>query len=343
MMRLYDPTAGRVIFEGKDITRMRERQLRFVRRKMQMIFQDPADSMNARLTVGYIIEEPLLIQTRMSAAARREKALALLRDVGLAEESYDRYPHEFSGGQRQRIAIARALAIEPEIVICDEPVSALDVSVQSQILNLLLEMQKEHALTMIFVSHALSVVRHMSDRVAVMYLGSVMELADSRTIYENPAAPVHEGPHRRHPAHRPRRAQGRTASLTGEVPSPLNLPPGCPFYSNCPIHVDLCLKEKPALRLLARRPFLRLPPRVASRRSSRRAGAARAPHRPGLHGHSIRNPFFRASSRTEVRMAWSSVSAGAAVFHRIRDELAPLLVGGVDLLLKLGPSSRRAP
>jgi oligopeptide/dipeptide ABC transporter ATP-binding protein len=214
-----------------------------------MIFQDPADSMNGRLTVGYIIEEPLLIQARMSAAARREKAFALLRDVGLPEECYTRYPHEFSGGQRQRIAIARALAIDPEVVVCDEPVSALDVSVQSQILNLLLEMQREHALTMIFVSHALSVVRHMSDRVAVMYLGSVMELADSRAIYESPRHPYTQALIAAIPRTDPGARRDRV-SLTGEIPSPLTLPPGCPFYSNCPIRIDRCLMEKPALRLI---------------------------------------------------------------------------------------------
>ncbi len=250
MMRLYAPTAGSIYFDGADITRLRERQMRFVRRRMQMIFQDPGDSMNARLTVGSIIEEPLVIQTRMSAAERREKALSLLRDVGLPEESYARYPHEYSGGQRQRIAVARALAVEPDVVICDEPVSALDVSVQSQILNLLLEMQQEHGLTMIFVSHALSVVRHMSDRVAVMYLGSVMELADSAAIYDTPRHPYTQALIAAIPRTEPGEPR-ENPPVAGEIPSSLTLPPGCPFYSNCPIHVDLCLREKPALRELS--------------------------------------------------------------------------------------------
>jgi oligopeptide/dipeptide ABC transporter ATP-binding protein len=250
MMRLYKPTAGQVLFEGADITHLRERQLASVRRKMQMIFQDPADSMNGRLTVGYIIEEPLLIQTRMSASARKDKSLALLGDVGLPEDCYARYPHEFSGGQRQRIAIARALAVDPEVVVCDEPVSALDVSVQSQILNLLLDMQREHALTMIFVSHALSIVRHMSDRVVVMYLGSVMELADSRTIYEAPRHPYTQALIAAIPRTTPGAGE-KPVSFTGDVPSPIDLPPGCPFYANCPIHVDLCLREKPPLRQLS--------------------------------------------------------------------------------------------
>lgn len=247
IMRLYRPTSGRVFFEGTDITRLRERGLRFVRRKMQMIFQDPADSMNGRLTVGYIIEEPLLIQTGMSARQRREKCLALLEDVGLPEDSYTRWPHEFSGGQRQRIAIARALALDPKVVVCDEPVSALDVSVQSQILNLLLDMQKEHALTMIFVSHALAVVRHMSDRVAVMYLGSLMELADSRTIYESPRHPYTKALIAAIPRTDPAQ-RGQRIPLSGEVPSPLRLPPGCPFFSNCPLRFDLCAREKPSFR-----------------------------------------------------------------------------------------------
>jgi len=250
IMRLYKPTAGSVVFEGRDITRLHERELRFVRRKMQMIFQDPADSMNSRLNVGYIIEEPLVIQTRMSAAERRDKCLALLRDVGLPEDAYHRYPHEFSGGQRQRIAIARALALDPEVVVCDEPVSALDVSVQSQILNLLLDMQKEHSLTMIFISHALSVVRHMSDRVAVMYLGSVMELADSRKIYEEPRHPYTVALIAAIPKTDPNKRDEKIP-FTGEIPSPIDLPSGCPFHLNCPRKEDRCERERPELRELS--------------------------------------------------------------------------------------------
>ena len=185
IMRLYKPTSGSVKYKGRDITRLHEWSLRDVRRNVQMIFQDPADSMNSRLNVGYIIEEPLIIQTKLTIAQRREKAMYLLKHVGLPEDAYFRYPHEFSGGQRQRVAIARALALDPEIIVCDEPVSALDVSVQSQVLNLLLDMQEERKLTVIFISHGLNVVRHMSDRVAVMYLGSIMELASSEAIYSN--------------------------------------------------------------------------------------------------------------------------------------------------------------
>ncbi len=250
MMRLYKPTSGSVYFEGKDITKLRERDLRFVRRSMQMIFQDPAESMNSRLNVGYIIEEPLLIQTKLSAPERKEIALALLREVGLPEDSYLRYPHEFSGGQRQRIAIARALALEPKVLVCDEPVSALDVSVQSQVLNLLMQLQRERKLTMIFVSHALSVVRHMSDRVAVMYLGNVMELADSLTIYHEPRHPYTKALIAAIPQPDPSRRFDKIP-FTGEIPSPIDLPSGCPFRLNCPERIERCETEKPALREVA--------------------------------------------------------------------------------------------
>ncbi len=250
MMRLYKPTAGQVLFDGTDITKLRERDLKFVRRSMQMIFQDPADSMNPRLNVGYILEEPLLIQTDQNAAKRKEVAMRLLADVGLPEDSYFRYPHEFSGGQRQRIAIARSLALEPKVVVCDEPVSALDVSVQSQVLNLLLDLQKEHSLTMIFVSHALSVVRHMSDRVAVMYLGSIMELADSLTIYESPSHPYTQALIAAIPKTDPSRRAERIP-FTGEIPSPIDLPKGCPFHLNCTRKIEACEREKPELRELA--------------------------------------------------------------------------------------------
>jgi ABC-type oligopeptide transport system ATPase subunit len=186
LVRLYRPTRGQVLFQGVDVSLVPERKLGTLRRSAQMIFQDPADSLNPRLPVGVIIEEPLLIQTRLSAADRRALSVSLLDTVGLPRASADRYPHEFSGGQRQRIAIARALALKPRVLICDEPVSALDVSIQAQILNLLLDLQREYGLAMVFVSHDLSVVRHMSDRVAVMRDGSVVELASSEEIYRRP-------------------------------------------------------------------------------------------------------------------------------------------------------------
>ena len=250
LLRLHRPTAGHVFFEGTDVTRMRERDLGFLRRRMQMVFQDPVESMNGRLTVGAVLEEPLVVQTRMKAGPRRDRCLELLADVGLPEDSLDRYPHEFSGGQRQRIAIARALANGPEVLLCDEPVSALDVSVQSQILNLLLDLQKARGLTMVFVSHALSVVRHMSDRVAVMYLGSIVELSDSLSIYEAPRHPYTKALIAAIPDTDPAR-RGRRIPSTGEVPSPIELPAGCPFHANCPVRVGVCSVEKPPLRPIA--------------------------------------------------------------------------------------------
>jgi ABC-type oligopeptide transport system ATPase subunit len=186
LIRLYRPSSGRIFFEGEEIGGLPERKLGPLRRAAQMIFQDPADSLNPRLPVGAIIEEPLVIQSALSSSARRVRVADLLDTVGLPRSSAERYPHEFSGGQRQRIAIARALALKPAILLCDEPVSALDVSIQAQILNLLLELQKEYGLAMVFVSHDLSVVRHMSDRVAVMHQGSVVEQAGSEEIYRRP-------------------------------------------------------------------------------------------------------------------------------------------------------------
>ncbi|QSI03845.1 ABC transporter ATP-binding protein [Treponema pedis] len=247
MMRLYKPTSGVIRYKGNDITYMPERKLKDVRRDVQMIFQDPAESMNSRMNVGYVIEEPLIIQTEMTADERKDKVLSLLKDVGLPEDAYYRYPHEFSGGQRQRIAIARALAIDPKIVVCDEPVSALDVSVQSQVLNLLLDMQEKRNLTVIFISHGLNVVRHMSDRIAVMYLGNIMELATSSIIYENPVHPYTQALIAAIPDTDPANRR-RRIPFTGEIPSPINLPAGCPFHLNCVKKVDKCMTEKPVLR-----------------------------------------------------------------------------------------------
>ena len=250
MMRLYKPTRGEIYYKDKEISRLPERKLKDVRQNIQMIFQDPADSMNSRMNVGYVIEEPLIIQTKMSATERYEKVISLLKDVGLPEDSYYRYPHEFSGGQRQRIAIARSLALDPEIVVCDEPVSALDVSVQSQVLNLLLDMQEERNLTLLFISHGLNVVRHMSDRVAVMYLGSIMELASSEDIYSKPLHPYTQALIQAIPEPDPEQRR-RRVQFTGEIPSPINLPPGCPFHINCSKRVDRCMSEKPEFREIA--------------------------------------------------------------------------------------------
>ena len=244
LMRLYKPTDGRIHFDGIDITHKSEQHLKDIRKKMQMVFQDPADSMNPRLNVGAIIEEPLVIQTKLKPAQRKERVMALLRDVGLSDDAYTRYPHEFSGGQRQRIAIARALVLEPQVLVCDEPVSALDVSVQSQVLNLLLELQKEHRLTMVFVSHALNVVRHMSDRVVFMYLGNIMEYAASGIIYNEPLHPYTQALIAAIPEPDPSK-RSLKIPFTGEIPSPINLPTGCPFHMNCTKKIDICDKEKP--------------------------------------------------------------------------------------------------
>ncbi len=247
MMRLYKPTSGEVLFKGRNIESLPERKLRDVRRNVQMIFQDPADSMNSRMNVGYVIEEPLIIQTKLTPNERRDKVMTLLKDVGLPEDAYYRYPHEFSGGQRQRVAIARALALDPQVVVCDEPVSALDVSVQSQVLNLLLDMQEKRHLTLLFISHGLNVVRHMSDRVAVMYLGTIMEMATSSDIYQNPLHPYTQALIAAIPDTDPTKRQ-RRIPFTGEIPSPINLPSGCPFHLNCSKKIDKCYSEKPVLR-----------------------------------------------------------------------------------------------
>jgi oligopeptide/dipeptide ABC transporter ATP-binding protein len=246
VMRIYKPTAGQILFKGKDITTLRERHLKEVRLNMQMIFQDPAESMNPRVNVGYIIEEPLIIQKTMKQRERKDKALELLKLVGLPENSYYRYPHEFSGGQKQRIAIARALALDPDIIVCDEAVSALDVSIQAQVLNLLLDLQRKRNLTLIFISHDLSVVRHMSDRVAVMYLGSIMEIASSVTIYEIASHPYTRALISAIPQPDPRYRKS-FIPYTGEIPSPIDLPAGCPFHQNCSDCMDICRNKKPEL------------------------------------------------------------------------------------------------
>lgn len=228
VVRLLKPTAGRVVFEDHDITSSRPGALRTLRRQMQMVFQDPAESLNPRHTVGQILEEPFLIQRLGSRAERAEWTAELLQRVGLSADAFHRYPFEFSGGQRQRIGIARSLALRPKLIVCDEPVSALDVSVQAQVLNLLLELQQGFGLAYLFIAHDLGVVKHMSDRVAVMYLGRIVELAPAEELYRNPrhaytkalleAIPVPD-PARR----RPRRL------LRGDVPSPINPPEGCAF------------------------------------------------------------------------------------------------------------------
>jgi oligopeptide transport system ATP-binding protein len=248
ILQLNRPTAGSVEFEDTDLTKVKGRQLRTFRRRMQMIFQDPYASLNPRMSVGSIVSEPLTIHG-LAKGARKERVEELLQTVGLNPYFASRYPHEFSGGQRQRIGIARALAVEPEFIVCDEPVSALDVSIQAQIINLLQQLQDDFGLTYLFIAHDLSVVRHISDRVAVMYLGHIMELTDRDSIFENPLHPYTKALLSAVPIPDPALEKTRERIiLTGDVPSPLSPPPGCVFHTRCPIVIDECKTETPDWR-----------------------------------------------------------------------------------------------
>ncbi len=249
VIQLYRPTAGSVYYEGKDLTKMGGNELRAMRRKMQIIFQDPYASLNPRLTVGSIIGEPLEIHHILQGKAMRERVEQLLELVGLNPYFINRYPHEFSGGQRQRIGIARALALEPEFIVCDEPISALDVSIQAQVVNLLEELQDKLGLTYLFIAHDLSMVRHISDRVAVMYLGKIVELSDRNTIYNNPLHPYTEALLSAVPIPDPVVEEKRQRIiLEGDVPSPANPPPGCNFNTRCPKVMDICREVDPEYR-----------------------------------------------------------------------------------------------
>ena len=250
ILRLDPPTSGEVIFEGQDLAKLSEAELRAMRRRMQVIFQDPYSSLNPRMTVGQIIAEPLAVHGIVpDRAARAERVHQLLRHAGLLPAMARRYPHELSGGQRQRVGIARALAMEPVLIICDEPVSALDVSIQAQIINLLEELQAEFGLTYLFVAHDLSVVRHISDRVAVMYLGKIVEITDRKSLYESPQHPYTKALLSAVPIPDPVVEAGREhVVLGGEVPSPLNPPSGCVFHPRCPIAVAECRTIVPELR-----------------------------------------------------------------------------------------------
>jgi oligopeptide transport system ATP-binding protein len=243
---LYRPTAGDVEFDGQSLVKMKGEPLRRMRRRMQMIFQDPYASLNPRMTVGNIIGEPLDVHNIMSSRERRERVQELLQIVGLNPYFVNRYPHEFSGGQRQRIGVARALAVRPEFIVCDEPISALDVSIQAQIINLLEELQEEFGLTYLFIAHDLSVVRHISDRVAVMYLGKLVELTDRATLYENPLHPYTKALLSAVPIPDPVvEDQRRRTILKGEVPSPANPPSGCNFHTRCPSKLPVCDQVDP--------------------------------------------------------------------------------------------------
>ena len=239
-----------MIFEGRDLTKLGQVELRAVRRRVQVIFQDPYSSLNPRMTVGQIIAEPLGVHGIVPERRAREARMKSLLDrAGLLPAMALRYPHELSGGQRQRVGIARALAMEPSLIVCDEPVSALDVSIQAQIINLLEELQAEFGLTYLFVAHDLSVVRHISDRVAVMYLGKIVEITDRKSLYDNPQHPYTKALLSAVPIPDPAVEAGRERTvLGGEVPSPLNPPPGCVFHPRCPIAVDDCRRAVPELR-----------------------------------------------------------------------------------------------
>ena len=249
ILQLYRPTAGEVYFEGKDLTALKGEQLRRMRRRMQMIFQDPYASLNPRMTVGDIIGEPLVVHNISRSKERRERVQELLKVVGLNPYFVNRYPHEFSGGQRQRIGVARALAVNPDFIICDEPISALDVSIQAQIINLLEDLQSEFNLTYLFIAHDLSVVRHISDRIAVMYLGKIVELTDRAELYENPLHPYTQALLSAVPIPDPVvEEQRQRIILEGDVPSPVNPPVGCNFSTRCPVVMDVCKEQEPEFR-----------------------------------------------------------------------------------------------
>ena len=253
LVRLYEPDSGQVRLGGADFLALRDEALKKARARMQLIFQDPYASLNPRMSIGRILEEPLLLHGVGDREQRRTKVLALLDAVGMRVDAYDRFPHEFSGGQRQRIGIARAIALEPELVICDEPVSALDVSIQSQVLNLLRELQQRLGLAYIFISHDLAVVRYISDRVAVMYLGRIVELADTDDFYAAPRHPYTQALLASLPIPDPSK-RGRPAPIEGDVPSPRNPPAGCHFHTRCPHAVERCKQEVPELIALSTKP-----------------------------------------------------------------------------------------
>ena len=248
LMRLVEPTGGSIAFKGNDVTRLRSGALRSLRKHVQMVFQDPFGSLNPRHTIRQILEAPLKVHRVGDRASRRQRVAAMVARVGLPADALDRYPHEFSGGQRQRIGIARALILEPELVVCDEPVSALDLSIQAQILNLLAEMKKDLNLSYLFISHDLSVVRYFADRVLVMYLGQIVESADNSGLWTAP----------RHPYTRALMAavpdpsrRKQAAVISGELPSPQNIPSGCRFHPRCPMATGICRAEVPEFRTLA--------------------------------------------------------------------------------------------
>ena len=251
VLRLIEPTSGSIRIDGTDITHLSKTALRPHRRAMQIVFQDPFASLNPRMTAGDIVGEPLIVHKLATGAEKQARVAKLFEQVGLRPDQMRNYPHQFSGGQRQRICIARALALDPRLIVCDEPVSALDVSIQAQIINLLEDLQAEFGLTYLFVAHDLSVVRHISDRVAVMYLGKIVEITDRKSLYEDPQHPYTKALLSAVPIPDPVvEARREHTVLGGEVPSPLNPPAGCVFHPRCPMAVERCKQDRPELREL---------------------------------------------------------------------------------------------
>jgi len=246
ILRLLEPSDGKIIFKGQDITELDSSKMRHLRKDIQIIFQDPYASLNPRLTVGDMISEPMRNFQIGDKVSQQKRVQDLLEIVGLSSYHASRYPHEFSGGQRQRIGIARALSVDPELIICDEPVSALDVSIQAQVINLLKDLQEQLNLTLLFIAHDLSVVRHISDRVAVMYLGKIVEVADYKELYKNPLHPYSQALLSAIPVPNPKLKKNRII-LTGDVPSPSNPPEGCTFHTRCSKVTDICKQESPQL------------------------------------------------------------------------------------------------
>lgn len=249
MVKLYEPTSGKVLFEGKDISKLHGKELLGFRKDAQVIFQDPYASLDPRMTIGEIITEGMDVHLKISEKEKEEKVNELLHKVGLNAEYANRFAHELSGGQRQRVGIARALAVEPKFIVCDEPISALDVSIQAQIVNLLIKLQREMGLTYLFISHDLSMVKHISDRVGVMYLGSMVELAGNKELYDHPIHPYTKALISAIPEAEPGEGEGKKrVHLEGEVPSPINPPAGCRFRGRCKYATEICGKEMPKLK-----------------------------------------------------------------------------------------------
>ncbi len=255
ILRLIEPTSGKVTFDGMDVSHMTKSQLQSLRRQMQIIFQDPYSSLNPRMTVNRIIGDPMDIHGVFRGREREERIAYLLEKVGLTPEQGRRYPHEFSGGQRQRIGIARALALNPKLIIGDEPVSALDVSIQAQIINLLIDLQGEFGLSYIIIAHDLAVVEHLCDRIAVMYLGKIVEMASYRNLYRDAKHPYTQALLSAVPVPDPRKARGKQV-LTGDVPSPINPPPGCHFHPRCPHRMGPCDRAEPILKDIGRHHYV---------------------------------------------------------------------------------------